>query len=118
MKIDIRDYTSPNDFHKSENDIAKELLELRYIDKDFFLLNRLFNKTQGKQNYSQEQMECKYCHGGRNAKPIVESHSDFLAFDSHGIVAFGNDGSVSTGEEYKRLKYCPMCGRRLDTNEN
>lgn len=58
-------------------------------------------------------MKCEYCHGERNAKPIVENQSDFLAFDNHGIVAFGNDGSVSTGEGYKRFSYCPVCGRKL-----
>lgn len=62
---------------------------------------------------TEEQMKCKYCHGGREAKPIVADKSDFLAFDKNGIVAFGNDGSVTTGENYTKIKYCPMCGRKL-----
>ena len=61
----------------------------------------------------EEQQKCEYCHGGRKAKPIVEESSAFLAFDENGIVAFGNDGSVTTGEGYTKLNYCPMCGRKL-----
>ncbi|MCI1921956.1 MAG: hypothetical protein LKJ22_08550 [Liquorilactobacillus nagelii] len=63
---------------------------------------------------TQEQLDCPYCHGGRKAKPIVETKSEFLAFDKSGIVAFGNDGSVTTGEDYTKIKYCPMCGRKLE----
>lgn len=63
---------------------------------------------------TEEQVKCEFCHGGRKAKPIVNDSSEFLAFDKNGIVAFGNDGSVTTGEEYTRIKYCPMCGRYLD----
>ncbi|MFT8556664.1 hypothetical protein [Liquorilactobacillus hordei] len=60
-----------------------------------------------------EQQKCEYCHGGIKARPIIEESSVFLAFDENGIVAFGNDGSVTTGEEYTRINYCPMCGRKL-----
>lgn len=62
---------------------------------------------------TEEQIKCQYCHGGRKAKPIVADSSDFLAFDKSGIVAFGNDGSVTTGENYTKIKYCPMCARKL-----
>ncbi|MFT8608018.1 MAG: hypothetical protein ABF690_00425 [Liquorilactobacillus nagelii] len=62
---------------------------------------------------TEKQTKCEYCHGGRKAKPIVADSSDFLAFDKSGIVAFGNDGSVTTGENYTKIKYCPMCARKL-----
>lgn len=62
---------------------------------------------------TEEQQKCEYCHGGRNAKPIIDNSSNFLAFDKNGIVVFGNDGSVTTGEDYERFMFCPMCGRKL-----
>lgn len=62
---------------------------------------------------TEEQIKCQYCHGGRKAKPIVADSSDFLTFDKSGIVAFGNDGSVTTDEDYERFMFCPMCGRKL-----
>lgn len=42
MKIDVKNYISPNGFKKNEKDIAKKLLELGYIDEDFFLENYIF----------------------------------------------------------------------------
>ncbi|MFT9003165.1 MAG: hypothetical protein ABF991_00485 [Liquorilactobacillus hordei] len=58
-----------------------------------------------------EQQQCEYCH----AKPIIDVlyQGAFLAFDEDGVVAFGNDGSVTTSEHYARINYCPMCGRKL-----
>lgn len=66
---------------------------------------------------TEEQIKCQYCHGERKAKPIVADSSDFLAFDKSGIVAFGNDGSVTTGENYTKFRYCPMCARKLGDEE-
>ncbi|QGG59580.1 helix-turn-helix domain-containing protein [Loigolactobacillus bifermentans] len=61
--------------------------------------------------------ECPYCHGGRNAMPIVQNRTSFLGFDVKGMIAFGNDGTFDIDPEYPRFKFCPMCGRKLGTEE-
>lgn len=64
---------------------------------------------------TEKQKNCPYCHGGRKAKPLVENGDDFLSFDRHGSVCFGDDGAVTFYENI--IKYCPMCGRPLNKEE-
>lgn len=64
---------------------------------------------------TEKQKNCQYCHGGRHAKPIVDEGSDFLAFDLRGMVAFGDDGTVTIHGPI--INYCPMCGRPLNRKE-
>lgn len=82
------------------------ILEKRYILNRQELQQILSAPTKA-------QMECPYCHGGREAKPVIETSSDFLAFDKNGTLAFGNDGSVEIFAGFTKLRYCPICGRKL-----
>jgi transcriptional regulator with XRE-family HTH domain len=59
---------------------------------------------------------CPYCHGGRKAQPIIDNKIDFLAFDTEGGVAFASGGSFSI-YAVGTIKFCPMCGRKLGTEE-
>lgn len=75
---------------------------------------------------NKKQQECQYCHepfldfSGRTSYEVDDDDSAYCGTDDYGNLEFGasfDSGCVDKNEHVK-IKYCPMCGRKLLEGNN
>ncbi|WP_353990070.1 hypothetical protein ABVF11_02265 [Pediococcus argentinicus] len=73
-------------------------------------------------NESKYQKSCKYCHkpfldlSGKTSCEVDDDDSAYCGTDDYGNLEFGAsfDSGCVNKNEYVKIKYCPMCGRKLE----
>jgi hypothetical protein len=59
--------------------------------------------------------ECNYCQG---FKPILDAKGFFVELDNNNLCVSYHDKKTGVGSQWtKKIKNCPMCGRKLGENE-
>ena len=70
---------------------------------------------------NEKQQECRYCHepfldlSGKTECEVDDDDSAYCGTDNYGNLEYGAsfDSGCVNKSEYAKIKYCPMCGRRL-----
>lgn len=76
-------------------------------------------------NERKYQKSCKYCHkpfldlSGKTSCEVDDDDSAYCGTDDYGNLEFGAsfDSGCVNKNEYVKIKYCPMCGRKLEVED-